>query len=211
MRWARMETPTYDSSIHDERSASLDYVRYATLALAATRVDADELPGSIAEVGVFRGRTARFIRRVAPDRHLFLFDTFTGFSREVVESEGLEGTVGPRAFLRTSEEVARTNVGDDQVTIVRGEFPATAGTVSAERFALVHVDVDLESVTAAALEFFYPRVVAGGYIVIHDYNNSQFRFGCRRAVDAFFVNKPEFIIEIPDRQGSVVVRKSASP
>jgi O-methyltransferase len=38
------------------------------------------LPGSVAEVGVFRGDVAAVINECFPDRRLYLFDTFEGFS-----------------------------------------------------------------------------------------------------------------------------------
>jgi len=39
-----------------------------------------------------------------------------------------------------------------------------------DRFAFVHLDADLEAPIAAGLEFFWPRLTPGEWIVVHDYN-----------------------------------------
>ena len=76
-----------------------------------------------------------------------------------------------------------------------------------ERFAFVMVDVDKYKPTLAALEIFYSRMSRGGYVFIHDYNSPESEYGVSRAVNDFFRNKTEQIIELPDRGGSVVFRK----
>jgi O-methyltransferase len=88
-----------------------------------------------------------------------------------------------------------------------GRFPATI-TPEIERieFAFVHLDADLFEPTMAGLEFFYPRVPAGGVIVIHDYNAWP---GARRAVDEFCAGKRVFPIPMPDKSGSAVIAKTA--
>ena len=61
-----------------------------------------------------------------------------------------------------------------------------------------------------ALRFFYPRVVAGGFIVVHDYGV----VGCRGnnfcepkfAVDGFFDTKPEVVLKINDSQALIQKR-----
>ena len=69
------------------------------------------------------------------------------------------------------------------------------------------LDLDLYKPTKTALEFFYPKVWGGGYIVAHDYNSPESNWAVSRAVDKFIKDKAEKIIEIPDEWGSVVIRK----
>jgi len=59
---------------------SLDYVRYATLSLCYEEIAYHKLEGSVAEVGVFRGDFAKRLNLLFPDKKLYLFDTFEGFS-----------------------------------------------------------------------------------------------------------------------------------
>ena len=45
------------------------------------------LNGSVAECGVFRGDSAKYINEFFPDKKLYLFDTFEGFSETDIEYE----------------------------------------------------------------------------------------------------------------------------
>ena len=57
----------------------------------------------------------------------------------------------------------------------------------------------------SGLEYFYPRMTQGGVIIIHDCNN-EFS-GSKKALDEFFLDKPETPIIIPDKSGSAIVVK----
>jgi hypothetical protein len=61
----------------------------------------------------------------------------------------------------------------------------------------------------SGLEYFYPRMVPGGFLIIHDYGSLTWE-GAEKAVDTFFADKPESVIPIPDSSGSAVVRRMAA-
>ncbi|MBI2954275.1 MAG: methyltransferase, partial [Chloroflexi bacterium] len=61
--------------------------------------------------------------------------------------------------------------------------------------------------TLAGLHFFYPRMNPGGYIFAHDYNSPESGWAVSRAVNEFMADKAEKLIELPDKWGSIVVRK----
>lgn len=69
-------------------------------------------------------------------------------------------------------------------------------------FALVHVDVDLYQPTLDSLEFFFPRLLPGGILVCDDYGSGSYP-GARTAMDEYFSNQLENIIELPQGQGFV--------
>lgn len=201
-RVSRMRFPPYSAAAHRLVMASPDPVRYGTVALAVNRVVQQEIIGSFAEVGVYSGELSRLIHVLAPDRPLFLFDTFEGFP-----SEDLEGRTDAR-FRDTSVEAVRKRIGDmSNVVIRKGRFPETAVGLDDERFALVILDLDLYPPTFAGLEFFYPRTVPGGFIIFDDYNNSESLWGVKRAVTEFLGDKPEYPIEIADSWGTLLMRK----
>jgi len=75
-----------------------------------------------------------------------------------------------------------------------------------ERFALIHLDADLGKPTRDALEFFYPRLSPGGFLILHDYGGGAWP-GVAEAVDAFLADKPESLVRIPDRSGTAIVRR----
>lgn len=188
-----------------------DSVRRDMLVLLLRDLEVRGVAGSLAELGVYRGDTARLMHHYLPDRRLHLFDTFRGFDQEDTAAElartGAEAN--PKLFMDTSVEAVLRRVGprSSGVQLHPGRFPASCpDAVRQERFAFVHLDADLYEPTRSGLEVFYPLVVPGGYVVVHDYNAWQ---GARQATDEFFRDKPETPVPMPDKSGSAVVVKAA--
>ena len=207
-RWARqrcMQAPPFDSAAHAEIVDYRDYHRYATIAMALSRVEAEGIPGALAEAGVYRGWASRFIHRIAPKRRYYLFDTFEGF-----HADDLDAGVGEDLRFRdTSVELVLRHIGDTTNIEPRpGRVPETFAGLEGERFAFVLLDMDLQRPTLSALAFFYPRLSPGGYLMVHDYHNPESDWGCKRAVDEFMADKPEGVIELADMWGSVVFRRA---
>jgi O-methyltransferase len=191
------------------RAFGLDHVRSDMLALLLREIVTDKIPGSIAELGVHQGASARLIHHYCPERRLYLLDTFEGFKTEDLKAETVPvGFNGKDAFGDTSVELVRRNIApvNDSLRFVRGWFPqSVTDEMRADRFAFVHLDADLEAPITAGLEFFWPRLEAGGMVVVHDYNAWP---GARTAVDAFRARLRLLSIPMPDKSGSVVLRKS---
>jgi O-methyltransferase len=203
VRFREMRFPTFQPEIHKSIAHSDDYFRYATLGLAATRVLDEDVPGAFAEVGVWRGETSALLHRLAPQRRLYLFDTFSGFP----ESHLPDGAADDR-FRDTSEEGVRRRVGCSQNIVLRpGYVPDTLAGLEDERFAFVLLDLDLLEPTRASLDFFYPRLSPGGYLIMHDYNNAESDWACKRAMDAFMKDRAERLIELGDVWGSALIRR----
>lgn len=204
VRFREMRFPTFSPDLHESIATSDDYFRYATLGLAVERLALESIPGSMAEVGVWRGETSAFLHRAAPERRLHLFDTFEGFP----DADLTPGTPDER-FRDTSIEAVRARVGaSTQVTLHPGRVPGALEELDAnERFAFVLLDLDLYEPTRASLEFFYPRLEPGGYLVVHDYNNPESDWACKRALDAFLADRPERLVELGDVWGSALLRR----
>jgi len=204
LRWCKglflgsMKFPTYSKDTARRVSKSTDRVRYASFGLALETIEREGIPGSLAELGVWRGVTSSFIHSRFPGRPFYLFDTFSGFP----------GKHAPdNRFRDTSTQLVRRTIGDCSNVLFRvGNFPETACGLESEHFAFVLIDVDKYESTLAGLKFFYPRMAQGAYVFVHDYNSAEER-GVSRAVNEFLSGKPEKIIEIPDVWGSVVFRK----
>ena len=58
------------------------------------------------------------------------------------------------------------------------------------KFCFVHLDVNLYSSYKECIEYFYPRVVKGGIILLDEYNDPPWP-GCNQALDGFLADKPE--------------------
>jgi O-methyltransferase len=204
VRYREMRFPTFPSDVHEAIVTSDDYFRHATLALAVQRVLGEHIRGAFAEVGVWRGETSTLLHRLAPDRTLFLFDTFAGFP----ESD-LPPGADDRRFRDTSETAVRERVGMSPNVVLRpGYVPQTLSGLEEERFSFVLLDLDLYDPTMASLEFFYPRLEPGGYLFVHDYNNEESNWACKRAFDGFLVGKPERVVELGDVWGSALIRRA---
>lgn len=204
VRFREMHFPTFDAQIHESIATSDDYFRYATLGLALHRALDEDIAGALAEVGVWRGETSAFLHRLAPERRLYLFDTFSGFPAEDLPAGAVD-----RRFRDTSAGAVRRRVGPSpNVILTPGYVPDTLEIVSAEQFAFVLLDLDLFEPTRASLEFFYPRLSPGAYLIVHDYNNPESDWACKRAFDAFLADKPELLIELGDMWGSALIRRA---
>lgn len=185
-----------------------DNTRRDMLVLLLRTLLEQQVAGAFAELGVYRGLTARLIHHYAPERMLHLFDTFAGFTdRSSVEELSALGH-STQAFSDTSLEAARQFVGEPAGTVAfhKGFFPESIPTaLHEETFAFVHLDADLYAPTLSGLQFFYPRLARRGILLIHDYNAWP---GARRAVDEFFADLAELPIPMPDKSGSALVVKA---
>jgi hypothetical protein len=183
-----------------------DLARFYLFNLIFEQIIKERLEGDLAELGVYKGNTAALLARFgrAAGKTTYLFDTFQGFSendmRGVDAGRKLE-------FSDTSLEAVRSFVGTERVNYVVGHFPDSTSSISSEpSFSLAHLDCDLYAPMKAALDYFYPRVVPGGFFVIHDYGSLHWD-GAEKAVDEFLSGRRERLVPIPDKGGTVVFRK----
>jgi O-methyltransferase len=186
-----------------------DTVRRDMLVLLLRDVIERRVPGDIAELGVYKGLTAKLIHHYAPERTLHLYDTFQGFDPRDVQREATAAGRRPAqdSFADTSPEAVLRYIAPKscRVHLHPGFFPESVPESERHaRYCFVHLDVDLYAPTMAGLEYFYPRVEAAGLIVVHDFNAWP---GVRRAVMEFFAGKPEIPVPMPDHSGSALIRR----
>lgn len=155
--------------------------------------------GCVAECGVFMGEFAREINRVFPNHKFYLFDTFSGFDARDIAHEGKNeySELGAGHFNITTEELVLSKLPHPDMCIVRkGYFPETTEGIS-DTFCFVNLDFDLYQPTLAGLEYFAPRMVKGGVILVHDYFAAGFR-GVKAAVNDFNKANEYKVIPIGD-------------
>jgi O-methyltransferase len=184
-----------------------DYIRLSTLELLSYEINKNELEGNVAELGVYKGKFARYINQYFPDRVLYLFDTFEGFDNRDTKKEIQEKfSGGDQDFSDTSiEGVLRLMPNRDKCKPIKGFFPDSAIGIR-EQFVLVSLDADLYEPIYSGLKFFYPLLVKGGYILIHDFNNDSYK-GARKAVEQFCAEQNIGYLPIPDSGGSALLAK----
>jgi O-methyltransferase len=150
---------------------------------------------AVAEIGVYRGGSAWFIadalRRANREMPFYVCDTFQG---HVEVDENLDGLHRPgEQFTRVkAEKVAKYLRGFPFVRMQVGDIRETAPRFAAESaFGFVHLDVDVYPITRYCLDFFGPRLVPGGVIVMDDYGTTTCE-GVKKAVDEFREVNPGF-------------------
>jgi len=184
-----------------------DYIRLSTLELLSFEIRKKNLNGNVAELGVYKGKFAKYINQFFPDRKLYLFDTFEGFDPRDVSSEKSKSySSGSQDFSDTSiASVLKQMPFPDRCVPVKGFFPESAKGID-DSFALVSLDADLYEPIYSGLNFFFPRLVKGGYILVHDFNNDNYK-GTRRAVEQFCTEQNINFLPLPDSGGSAVISK----
>ena len=178
--------------------------------------------GAVAELGVYKGDTAVLLNGLFPSRPLYLFDTFQGFDERDIAAEQHGSPLHSELSLSHAKagDFGDTSVEGvlsrmpypDRCIVRKGYFPETASDLSDSEFAFVSIDPDLYEPALAGLRFFYDRLNAGGVIVLHDYNNTQFK-GIKKAVAKFEEElaaagqPPLKLVPLGDLHGSCVIVK----
>lgn len=205
----QMENAGYHGPFRDPSALRMFDARNAVMRLLAEQIYQLNIPGDVAELGVFQGEFSALISAAFPDRRIHLFDTFEGFSEKDVAIE-------------TSCDLSRARTGDFSSTDVdsvlhimpdsaravihKGWFPDTFADVTDVTFCFVSLDADLYAPTAAALPLFYERLSTGGVLLIHDVYSTQFS-GCKKAVNEFCQKNYLFANPVCDLHGSAILRK----
>ena len=186
-----------------------DNTRRDMLVLLLRTIVEKNIEGDTAELGVYKGSTAKLIHYYMPERRLHLFDTFEGFTGRgaAAEKANTDYSILESHFSDTSLECVKAYISpkNGNVSYYKGYFPESVPeNLKQLKFAFVHLDADLYEPTLEGLKFFYPRMSTRGMIVVHDYNAWP---GARKAVDDFFSDKNELPLPLPDKSGSALIVK----
>ena len=185
--------------------------RFMLVQLAAS---VKKLPGSTAECGVLGGVGSAMICKTLEGSYQdgeehFGFDSFEGLS----EPEGPDRTQyawQKQGALAIGPETAEELLADFPFCrLVKGWVPDSLAEAQDHRFRLVHLDMDLYRPTLESLRFFYDRMNPGGVFVFDDYGHLTC-LGVREAVQEFFAERPESIIEIVAGQAVVFKGQAAA-
>jgi hypothetical protein len=167
---------------------------------------ARQLPGDFVECGTNTGiyslALCEYIDFNSTGKAFWLFDTFAGHpSEQMTEQERrLAGDGGPSSYPDCYATALRNFAAFPKAQLVRGKVPDTLATVAIEQVAYLSIDMNLEYPERAALEFFWPRLVSGGIVVLDDYGWLQHR-GQRDSHDAFAHARGLEIFALPTGQG----------
>lgn len=192
---------------------------FVTLANAVDKTCS--LPGDIIECGVYRGSTLlgmthRLALRGIRNAKLIGCDSFEGFPSPSSEDALEDGSFHERTrlgvFHETSYEALSSRISAlgyaQNIFLIKGFFSDTLPQLSNSTFRVVHLDCDLYQSYVTCVEFLYPRLVKGGYMVFDEYDFSESVYpGARKAIDEFLADKPEKISRLsslPDARPFIV-------
>lgn len=193
----------------DHFIGGLDFVRVSTVELLTKEIYENNIKGEVAELGVYRGDFSKLISDCFPDRKLYLFDTFEGFSENdiPVERDKKLSNVNVGGFGDTTIELVKNKIDKiENIIFKKGYFPESAFGLE-EEFAFVSIDVDLYKPTYEGLHYFYNRLSKGGYILVHDFNHPSYK-GVKLAVKNFCTEIGLSYVPVSDFFGSVIITKN---
>jgi O-methyltransferase len=153
----------------------------------------DNVPGDVAETGVWRGGAAIFMKGCLTawgmqDRTVWVADSFEGLPiPSLPEDAGYDFSVTKVPILavgleEVQENFRRYDLLDEKVKFLKGWFRDTLHVAPIRELALLRLDGDLYESTMDSLKALYHKVSAGGFIIVDDFNDFE---PCRRAVLEF--------------------------
>ena len=169
--------------------------------LYSSLINTSKIPGNIAEVGVYKGGSAKILCEYKKEKKVLLFDTFSGLPENVIEEDLVKKGWLSDTSLESVQEYLKEY---KDVYYYQGMFPETAKNIIDESaFSLVHLDTDIYHGTYDSLAFFWDRMSPGGRIIVHDYNNVDCP-GVKKAVHEFFENGLHLVVDIADTQAMII-------
>lgn len=174
------------------------------------------IPGDFVECGVFAGSQSAAMARAImdnwkananpcfprPERRVHLFDSFIGIPASGPEDRDYNaGGHQPGTAACSLEQVKaymrRWEIPDELLVYHEGLFADTMkwgrfadgrrwGQHDIETISVLRLDGDLYASTKVCMEYLYPLVTPGGWVIVDDYNLD----GCRKALHEFVMPAP---------------------
>lgn len=184
------------------------------------------IPGNIVECGVWRGGSmmavAHTLRQLGENNiDLYLFDTYEGMTKPSDIDIDYAGMPATTTFERTKrsndssewcyasiEEVRNnllsTGYNRERLKLIKGKVEDTIPDFAPNQISLLRLDTDWHESTRHELVHLYPRLSAGGVLIIDDYGHWQ---GSRKATDEYFEqNNVPILLNRIDYTGRIAVK-----
>jgi len=184
-----------------------------------------EIPGDIAECGVWKGGSTMIAALTLlslgeTNRRLWLYDTYAGMAQpaeidigpnefspqqrwENAEAGGLN-TWNNAALDEVKQNLYSTDYPQDKMNFVEGKVEDTIPGDAPEEIALLRLDTDFYESTYHELEHLFPRLSPNGVLIIDDYGWWK---GSREATDKYFAeNQTKILLHRVDPSSRVAVK-----
>ena len=177
-----------------------------------------DLPGSIVEFGLFKGSSLmrlvmfRDLLTNSHSRKIIAFDTFDrypgnlheydkGHMRDFINKAGVDSL-----SVEQLREVLENGNLNENIELIEGDICNTvpkyisdneyeeSGDSECLKVSLINLDTNFYQPTKVVLEYFWPRLVRGGILMLDDYGIVP---GETKAVDEYFTDKDVKIQKMP--------------
>ena len=166
---------------------------------------AQDICGDIVELGCHRGNIAKILSYIT-NKKIYVYDSFEGLPKN---DEGHKENI-----LKTSVQLLVQNFRKDNIKtpiIRKSFFENLTEKDMPEKISFAHLDGDLYTSIKQSLKLVYNKMSINGIILIDDYGHSEWQ-GVKKAVDEFFTNKPETVVNLPginnkDSHKALIIKK----
>lgn len=152
------------------------------------------LDGDFAEFGCYRGDTSIELQKLLqsqPEKRLWLYDSFAGLPEKSPEDQSSAGDAFKKGelFVTKREVIEKFKRRNLRLPIIKKAFFEDLNESDLpEKIAFAFLDGDLYQSIKTSLKLASPRMVTGGVLIVHDYNNPELP-GSTKAVDEFLKNR----------------------
>lgn len=182
----------YGRDIPSQAHSMIGLHRMNNLQSCIEQVLAGGVPGDLMETGVCRGGATIFMRGVlqaygVTDRIVWVADSFAGLPAADLASYPADSAwTHLSGWFAADLATVRRNFSlyhllDEQVRFVEGWFRESLPAAPITRLAVLRLDGDLYASTWDSLTNLYPKLSAGGFLIVDDYIHES----CRQAVQDY--------------------------
>lgn len=167
----------------------------AILLRELTGVLARGIEGDVVELGCYEGGSAvelqRYLVQHAPERSLWLYDSFEGLPDKTEEDRSPLGSLFQPGVLKAAQSRLKRNfvkAGLPIPEITRAWFYELDPEDLPDTVAFAFLDGDYYESILDSLKLVWPKMRPGSVIVVDDYQNVKLP-GVQKALDAFLADK----------------------
>lgn len=179
------------------------------------------VPGDFVECGVWRGGSSLLVALILQqkdirDRKIFLYDTFSGMPAPTEFDVDKYDRSGFDMMKEYSDDIGWCYASLEDVMgaftkhdfkfpieFIKGDVMTTLHTHQPSAISLLRLDTDWYESTALEYEILYPKLSAGGVLIIDDYGVWA---GSRKATDDYFDKIAKPLIVRVDKEVRIAVK-----
>jgi len=176
-----------------------------------------DLKGDFVECGVAAGSQVAAMHRAAPNKKIWCFDSFEGIpladpkhdtsqpgigrikhkEKDLLVSSGITSV----SLKQVKHHLKEWQCNLNKFEFVEGWFEETVEKSKVKSISLLRLDGDLYHSTRVCLEYLYPKLVKGGYLIIDDYALA----GCYKAFHEYFGDIE--VTKVPNTETVIYIQK----